>query len=124
MIIKKPIITEKSMKLAGNGLYSFVVKRNSRKPEIKRVVEEMFKVNVLAVKTMNYNDLKKSQRLRRAYFVVPGYKKALVQLKSGQKITLFEAEKPAEEAKVEQVKEKKSLLKGTKIKIEKGGGQS
>lgn len=111
VILKKPQVTEKSMKLAGGGLYTFLVQAGIRKPEIAKEVVQKFGVEVLSVKTLNLKAEKKM------------LKKALVQVKKGQKIDLFDAEVPKEAevttAETEQIKEKKSFLKGTKVKIEK-----
>lgn len=117
IVLKKPIISEKSMRLASKGMFTFIVDKNARKPLITHAIENKFGVNVVAIKTVNFKEQLKLQRNRRGYFAIPEFKKAIVQLKSGQKIALFEAEK--EEAPKEEVKEKKSLLKGTKVKIER-----
>lgn len=123
ILVKRPIISEKSMKLAKMGLYTFLVDKFARKPLIAKNIEEKFDVKVVEVKTANFKDEVKSQRQRRGSFTIPGYKKALVRLKKGQKITLFEAEAkeetPEGEGKKETVKEKKSLFRGTKVKVEK-----
>ncbi|MCL5784538.1 MAG: 50S ribosomal protein L23 [Patescibacteria group bacterium] len=120
IILKKPVITEKSMQMAASGLYTFLINRKARKPEVEKAVKEMFGVEVVAVKTANFKDEKKSQRAKRGYFVIPGFKKTVVELKKGQKIALFETEETAKKEKgKEEVKEKKSLLKGTKVKIER-----
>lgn len=119
-ILQKPLITEKSMKLAAGGLYTFLVDRKARKPEIAKAVEGAFSVKVVTVKTTNFKPETKMQRGRRGYFTIAGFKKALVGLKEGQKIAYFETEeKKKEPEKKEETKEKKSLLKGTKVKIEK-----
>lgn len=120
IVLKKPIITEKSMKLAAGGLYTFLVDRKAIKPDIAKAVEERFSVHVTSVKTANFKSERKLQRGKRGYFTVSGFKKALVGLKNGQKIAYFETEDEKKEpAKEREVKEKKSLLKGTKVKIEK-----
>ncbi|MDO8498957.1 MAG: 50S ribosomal protein L23 [bacterium] len=123
IILRKAIISEKAMKQAGQNLYTFLVSSKARKPEIAKAVKEKFGVEVVAVKTVNFKEGSKMQRTRRKYFSVPGYKKALVALKDGQKIALFEAEAATEQEvePKEEVREKKSLLRGTKVKIEKGG---
>lgn len=123
IIIKKPIISEKSMKDAGRGFYTFLVDRKARKIEIGKAVAKLFGVEVTAVKTANFKDLYKMQRAKKALMRVSGYKKATVTLKEGQKISVFEIEKPKEEEKVVSIKEKKSLLRGTKVKIEKEGSK-
>lgn len=119
IIVKKPIISEKSMKEAGRGFYSFVVDRNARKTEIGKTISKLFGVTVVAVKTANFKEEFKMQRGRRATRRVAGYKKAVVTLKPGQKISVFDVEKPKEASGKVEVKESKSLLKGTKVKIEK-----
>lgn len=120
IVLKKPQITEKTMKLASQGMYTFIVDKDARKPAIIQAVESQFNVNVTAVKTATFKDEKKTRRGKRGYFMTGGYKKAIVGLKDGQKIALFETETAKSEEK-EEVEEKKSLLKGTKVKIERGG---
>lgn len=123
IILKKPVITEKSNKLSKEGIFTFLVAQSARKDEIKKAVESEFDVKVVSVKTVNYKEKSKSQRSRKGYFTVPGFKKAMILLKKGQKIGLFAQESVKTEvttAQSETVKEKKSLLKGTKVKIEKG----
>ena len=120
-MLKRALLSEKSMKLAKEGVFTFIVDRMARKIEIARLVENQFGVKVLSVKTIARGSETKVQRSRKGRFTMPGYKKALVQLKDGQKIDLFELESAqTEKSKETEVKEKKSLLKGTKVKIEKG----
>lgn len=128
IILYRPIITEKSMKLAAQGLYTFEVDKKAKKPQITKAVEGQFKVDVVKVKTANTKSEVKMQRRVRRYYQTPGLKKAYVVLKKGQKITLFEAAKKGEEEVAVQraeegpslVKEKKDILKRTKVKVEKG----
>lgn len=134
VLIKKPYITEKTMRLAEGGLYTFIVDRVATKEMITRIVRDQFGVEVLKVKIATFKPKKKLQRTRRGYFMIPGFKKAFVQVKKGQKIALFESAvvqpedqvrvTTAEGEPVTTVKEKKSLLRGTKIKIEKAKGKS
>lgn len=89
-IIISPMITEKSMIDAGLGKFTFKVFKGANKTEIKNVVEKNFGVNVTHIST---NILKgKMQRVgsRRAEVKVADYKKAVVTVKKGQKIGLFE----------------------------------
>ena len=72
----KPIITEKSMKATAQNRYTFRVDRKTTKGQIKKEVEEKFKVDVVKVRTMN---VKKKKR----------WKKAIVEIKKGQKIEDF-----------------------------------
>lgn len=127
IVLLQPIISEKSMGLVKQSCFTFLVDRRARKPEIKAAVKEQFNVDVIRVKTMNIKEQTKLQRTRRGYFTVSATKKAIVQLKAGQNIALFDVESAREEVTVTtaegepvaEVKEKKSLLKGTKVKIEK-----
>lgn len=120
-MLKRPVFSEKSMQLAKGGWYTFLVDKKARKPEITTALEKAFGVNIVAIKTASFKAQTKQQRSRKGYFTVPAFKKAVVQLKSGQKIGLFETEKAEVETAEASVKEKKSLLKGTKVKIEKSG---
>ncbi|WP_019132919.1 50S ribosomal protein L23 [Peptoniphilus obesi] len=88
-IIKRPIITEKSMDITEEKKYTFEVDKNATKPEIKKAIEEIFGVDVESVNTMNmYGKLKRqgvSQGRR------PAWKKAIVKLKEDSKdIEFFE----------------------------------
>ena len=88
-IIKRPIITEQSMDQTADRKYTFEVAKNANKIEIKKAVEEIFKVEVEKVTTMNYDGKPKRQGVfagKRA-----DWKKAVVKLKAGSKtIELFE----------------------------------
>ena len=58
-IIISPIITEKSTKLIEEGKYTFKVDKRANKIEIKNAIEEIFKVDVVAVNTINVLPQKK-----------------------------------------------------------------
>lgn len=112
------------MRLTKNGMFTFIVDKKARKEAIKKTIEGKFNVNVLSVATMNFKNEQKQQRSRKGFFEIAGFKKAIVTLKEGQKIALFETERKEEsfdKAQDKEVKEKKSLLKGTRVKIEKEG---
>ena len=85
-IIKKPWITEKSTDLNKIGQYVFLVKKNATKPEVKKVVKEIYKVDVVAVNIVNRPA--KAKRVGQHFGTQQGYKKAIVTLKAGQKIDL------------------------------------
>lgn len=88
-IIKGPLITEKShlQKEAYNKV-TLRVDPKANKIEIRKAVEEVFKVKVLAVNTCRYEGKKK--RLGRFEGKRPDWKKAVVTLAPGQKIPFFE----------------------------------
>jgi large subunit ribosomal protein L23 len=127
-MLKAPRITEKSFALAKDGLYTFVVSDSMTKPQILKLITSKFNVDVVSVKTINIKGKRRQQRSRKGSYTTVGYKKALVQVKKGQKIALFEtAVAPQEEVVVTsgegepiktKVKETKSL-KGTKVKVER-----
>lgn len=78
-IIKRPIITEKSMELLEENKYTFEVEKNANKTEIKKAVEAIFDgVKVEKVRTMNYTG--KRVRTRYGYGKRPDWKKAIVTL--------------------------------------------
>lgn len=124
IVLRKPVITEKSMKLAQSGLYTFEVAKEATKPFIAKKVAEKFNVKVLKVKIINVKGHEKTQRRVRKSYITTGFKKAIVQVSEGQTIAIFET--PKEEAVVttaegEQIKlrEKKDILGRTKVKVEK-----
>jgi len=87
-IIIKPIISERTMELVEQNKYAFFVDKRANKVEIKKAVEELFDVSVEAVNTANITGKKK--RMGRYQGRTPDRKKAIVTLKPGQKIELFE----------------------------------
>lgn len=89
-IIVRPIITEKSMAQANKGRYTFQVAKTATKEDIKKAVERAFSVNVLHVATMNKKGGSVRTGARRMELARKPWKKAVVQVKAGQKIDVFE----------------------------------
>ena len=91
-IIYRPLVTEKMSKFQEKGLYTFEVAPRANKIEIARAVEKKFNVTVESVRTMNYKGKTKSQMTKRGKFTgtTSHFKKAIVTLKEGDKIDLFE----------------------------------
>lgn len=89
-IIIRPIITEKSTRLKeDSNLLCFQVDRRANKIEVKRAVEKFFNVKVESVHIINIKPKKK--RLGRFEGTRPGWKKAYVKLRKGEKsIEYFE----------------------------------
>ena len=91
-IIIKPIVTEK-MTAAGEKLnrYGFQVARTANKIEIKKAVEEMYGVTVLAVNTMRYDGKLKLRNTKQGLTVgrTNAYKKAIVTVQKDQKIDFY-----------------------------------
>ena len=67
-MLKRPIVTEKSMKLARAGLYTFEVDKNDNKNVIAKLISDKFKVEVVSVKTINVKGRVKSQKKVRKSF--------------------------------------------------------
>jgi len=89
-ILISPVITEKSMSNAGKGKYTFKVVDGADKLSIKKEVEKRFNVNVLAVTTVVVKGKIKRSGKKRMQKRTSNWKKAVVALKAGQKIDLFE----------------------------------
>ena len=87
-IILTPVISEKSYDAIEQGKYTFKVSKESTKPQIARAVEQIFKVTVTQVNTMRVKPKPKRQGANRGK--TASWKKAIVTLKSGDKIELFE----------------------------------
>ena len=121
-LVKRPIITEKSLKLAGQHKYTFEVDPQASKNQIKTAVEKFFKVDVQAVYTLNVTGKMRRKRGRRGFYQTPNWKKAIVQLPKHQSIDLFETkEQPVEEKKGKKSSGAKDVKKAptTSIKDQK-----
>lgn len=90
-VIIAPIISEKSMADAAKSRFTFRVSRRADKLAIKKEVEEKFKVNVLGVATITTKGRSTRTGKRRIEVTKQPKKKAIVTLKMGQKIALFDA---------------------------------
>jgi len=87
-IIKRPVISEKSTILSErDNKYVFEVSLDANKIQIKKAVEDIFKVGVTKVRTMRMRG--KLKRVRLQYGRTPEWKKAIVTLKKGDSIELF-----------------------------------
>lgn len=85
-IIIAPVITEKSMAERQNNVYTFKVVKNATKIEIKKAIEDAFKVSVKSVNTLNTKA--KRRRVGRYEGKTKTYKKAIVTLQDGSTIDL------------------------------------
>ena len=89
-IILAPLITEKMARLAEKvNVVAFKVKTDANKIEIQRAVEQIWKVDVVSVRTINCRG--KLKRLGRFIGRRPSWKKAVVTLAEGQSIPDFSA---------------------------------
>ncbi|MDP4173193.1 MAG: 50S ribosomal protein L23 [Bacteroidota bacterium] len=92
-VLIRPLITEKMNALnEQQNKYGFIVDLGANKIEIARVVEARFNVKVEDVNTVRYDGKEKTQFRKSGRFTgsTSRFKKAIVTLKEGQKIDLFE----------------------------------
>ncbi len=87
-IILRPIVSEKSYAMIEHNRYTFEVDKTASKPQIANAVEEIFKVTVKSVNTMNISG--KPRRERFAKGLSRSWKKAVVTLKEGDSIEFFQ----------------------------------
>jgi large subunit ribosomal protein L23 len=89
--ILRPVVSEKSTVLGEQGQYVFEVAPNANKIQIKRAVEQAFankKVQVAAVNILHVSG--KVRRRARSVGMTRSWKKAIVTLRAGQRLDLFE----------------------------------
>ena len=87
-VLKRPVVSEKTMNLLAENKYTFLVNPDANKIEIKHAVEKAFSVKVTDVKTVNVKG--KSKRVGRYTGKTSDKKKAIVTLKDGDKIEVFD----------------------------------
>lgn len=104
LVIKRPIISEKSFALASTGVYVFLVENSANKRVIATQVHEMYNVDVEEVRIINIPG--KVKRSGKKIGRRSDIKKALVKIKKGQKISIFE-------------EEDKEVKKADKLKVNK-----
>jgi large subunit ribosomal protein L23 len=87
-VLRRPLLTEKSTTLQAQNKYAFEVDGEASKHQIKQAVEKAFKVKVTTVNVMTVPG--KTRRVGRRQVLTSPWKKAVVSLKPGDKIQLFE----------------------------------
>ena len=87
-LLVRPMITEKNTSLQESGKYVFEVSDAANKTQIKQAVEKAFNVTVTAVNIVRVPG--KMKRMGRSLFKTSEWKKAIVSLKKGDKIQIFE----------------------------------
>jgi len=91
VIIKQPVISEKSILQGAVSKYTFLVNSNATKQQVVGAIKNLFKVDVTDVNIVNQKG--KVKTYRRIQGTRASQKKAIVTLKAGQKINLFEEAK-------------------------------
>jgi large subunit ribosomal protein L23 len=87
-ILIAPIVSEKSYSLIEANKYSFKVHPKAHKTQIRQAVEELFEVKVVSVNVLWVRPKPKRRGLHRG--AKPGWKKAVVELREGDSIEIFE----------------------------------
>ncbi len=88
-VIKKPLVTEKSMAKQQKGVYTFVVDPRSSKPEVKHAVEKAFNVKVAFVRTVRTRGKLKRMKNMLLEGKRKDWKKAYVTLKEGFRLDII-----------------------------------
>jgi large subunit ribosomal protein L23 len=86
-ILLKPVVSEKSYGLLDEGKYTFIVRPDANKTQIRIAVEKIFDVKVTAVNTINRNG--KRKRSRTGIGKRADTKRAIVTLAAGDRIDVF-----------------------------------
>ena len=87
-IVLAPIVSEKSYAASARGNYTFKVHPDAHKTHIRQAIEELFDVKVVRVNVIKVQAKPKRRGLFRG--TRPGWKKAVVQLRAGDTIEIFE----------------------------------
>jgi large subunit ribosomal protein L23 len=86
-VLIKPVISEKSYRLVDDGKYTFLVAPDANKTQIRQAVEQVFRVHVTGVNTINRPG--KRRRTRYGWGKRPDTKRAIVTLAAGERIDVF-----------------------------------
>jgi large subunit ribosomal protein L23 len=87
-VLLAPVVSEKSYSLIEDRKYSFRVHQDAHKTQVRQAVEELFGVKVQAVNIVQVRAKPKRRGMIRGRR--PGWKKAIVQLREGESIEIFE----------------------------------
>ncbi|MDQ2983797.1 MAG: 50S ribosomal protein L23 [Actinomycetota bacterium] len=87
-VLLAPVVTEKSYTLVNDRKYSFRVHPDAHKTQVRQAVEELFNVKVVAVNMLKVQSKPKRRGMTRGR--KPGWKKAIVQVREGESIPIFE----------------------------------
>jgi large subunit ribosomal protein L23 len=87
-VLLAPVVSEKSYSLITDRKYTFKVHEDAHKTQVRQAVEELFEVKVTRVNIVKVQSKPKKRGLTRGRR--PGWKKAIVQLREGDAIEIFE----------------------------------
>jgi large subunit ribosomal protein L23 len=87
-VLLAPVVTEKAYAQIDNNKYSFRVHPDAHKTQVRHAVEELFHVKVLRVNMSKVQPKPKRRGVHKG--AKPGWKKAVVQLRAGDTIEIFQ----------------------------------
>ena len=87
-VLLAPVVSEKSYSLISDRKYTFRVHKDAHRTQIRQAVEELFEVKVENVNVLKVQPKPKRRGVSRG--TRPGWKKAIVQLREGESIEIFE----------------------------------
>ena len=87
-VLLAPVVSEKSYSLITDRKYTFKVHRNAHKTQVRQAVEQLFDVKVENVNILKVQAKPKRRGMTKG--TRPGWKKAIVQLREGESIEIFE----------------------------------
>jgi large subunit ribosomal protein L23 len=87
-ILLAPVVSEKSYSLIGEGKYVFRIHPDAHRTQVRQAVEQLFDVHVERVNVLKVQA--KPKRRGTSKGIKPGWKKAIVQLREGDTIEIFE----------------------------------
>jgi large subunit ribosomal protein L23 len=87
-VLIRPVVSEKSYEQIARNQYTFRVHKDAHKTQVRQAVEKLFEVKVERVNIVKVQPKPKRRGLHRG--TKPGWKKAVVHLKAGDKIEIFE----------------------------------
>ena len=87
-VLLAPVVSEKSYSLISDRKYTFKVHKNAHKTQVRQAVEELFEVHVENVNILKVQPKPKRRGMSKG--IRPGWKKAIVQVREGETIEIFE----------------------------------
>ncbi|MBI2404854.1 50S ribosomal protein L23 [Candidatus Gottesmanbacteria bacterium] len=89
-ILKRPLMTEKTLAIARGGYYTFVVSQKSNKAQIAQAVSKQYNVKITDVRTAIMHGKVRRVGKKMKIRIKPNWKKAIVRVAPGQKIDAFD----------------------------------
>ncbi len=87
-VLLAPVVSEKSYSLIAEGKYVFRIHPDAHRTQVRQAVEELFSVHVEGVNVLKVQAKPKRRGMTKG--IKPGWKKAIVQLREGETIEIFE----------------------------------